>query len=252
MSISTLKRVYICLSAVLLFTLHLPLVFANDSIVYNKVAFVPAEAKELAITNSIKEDTDLLYDTMQLDLKGLSKTTFEHAMKGFTHLLETGKIENQTIISIIDFSLPSSKKRLFVIDLDKLELVFNTYVAHGVNSGKEMARQFSNIPESNKSSLGFYETLGTYIGGHGYSLRINGLEKGINDNANRRNIVIHGADYVDKSLIDAQGYIGRSWGCPALPQSLTKPIVNTIKNGTCLFIYSADKSYLNKSKIINA
>lgn len=252
MPISILKRVYIFLSVIFLFMLHLPLLFASNGTVYNHAAFLPIDAKVVATSDNLLENSDLLYDTLELDIKGLSKKTFDYAIKGFNHLLQTGKIENNNIISIIDFSLPSSKKRLFIIDLNKMELVFNTYVAHGAKSGKEMARDFSNIPESNKSSLGFYETLGTYMGGHGYSLRIDGLEKGINDNANRRDIVIHGAEYVNESLIKSQGYIGRSWGCPALPQKLTTPIVNTIKNGTCLFIYSADKAYLNKSKIINA
>jgi len=131
-------------------------------------------------------------------------------------------------------------------------VIFNTYVAHGVNSGKEMANDFSNQPESYKSSLGFYETQSTYSGGHGYSLRLEGLEKGINDNANRRDIVIHGAGYVNEGLIRSQGYIGRSWGCPALPENMYKPIINKIKDGTCLFIYSPDKTYLKRSKIINA
>ena len=114
-----------------------------------------------------------------------------------------------------------------------------------------MASNFSNALQSYKSSLGFYQTLGTYMGGHGYSLRLEGLEKGINDNANRRDIVIHGAPYVNESLIRSQGYIGRSWGCPALPENLNKPIINTIKNGTCLFIYGNNKSYVKRSKIIN-
>ena len=159
---------------------------------------------------------------------------------------------NDNIISIVDFSMPSSKKRLFVIDLDHFKVLFNTYVAHGAKSGAAIANQFSNTPESNKSSLGFYETLHTYSGGHGYSLRLEGLEKGINDNANRRDIVIHAAAYVNEALIQAQGYIGRSWGCPALPKKLHKPIIDKIKNGTCLFIYSPDKTYLNNSKILNS
>jgi L,D-transpeptidase catalytic domain len=253
------KRINLYLSIILLLILHFPLLSAHHKPVINvKPASVQIEASLLKDTVASGEAEDLLttvnslYENMQLDLAGLSKETFDYAMKGFNYLLQAGKLENGNIISIADFSLPSSKKRLFVIDLQKGKLLFNTYVAHGVNSGAAMANTFSNQPESNKSSLGFYETLNTYIGGHGYSLRLQGLEKGINDNANSRDIVIHAADYVDEAFIKARGFLGRSWGCPALPEKLNTPIINKIKDGTCLFIYSPDKTYLNRSKIINA
>ena len=195
---------------------------------------------------------DAEYNSLNLNDLGLSKKVFGYAMKGFYYLVQQGKLSKDDIISIADFSQPSSRKRLFIIDLNNLRVLFNTYVAHGVNSGREYANQFSNTPESNKSSLGFYETKNTYSGGNGYSLRLEGLERGINDNAEKRDIVIHGAGYVDESLIRSQGYIGRSWGCPALPEKLHKPIIDKIKNGTCLFIYSTENAYLKKSKIINA
>ena len=193
-----------------------------------------------------------LYDSLRLGSMGLGRQVFDYAMKGFIYMKETGALANEQIISIVDFSKPSSEKRLFIIDLKNYKVLFNTYVAHGMQSGKEFANQFSNMPESNKSSLGFYETLGTYIGGNGYSLKLQGMEQGINDNANRRAIVIHGADYVDERLIHSQGYIGRSWGCPALPQRLTKSIINIIKDGTCLFIFSPERKYLASSKILNS
>lgn len=209
--------------------------------------------KDIVLDNeSLLNNMYSLYDSMQLDIKGLSRETYEYAIKGFNHLLKNGQLAKSNIISIADFSMPSSKKRLFVIDLDKAVVVFNTYVAHGVNSGTAMAKEFSNTPESYKSSPGFYETQGTYMGGHGYSLRLEGLEKGINDNANKRDIVVHGAPYVNEDFIKARGYIGRSWGCPALPEQLYKPIINKIKDGTCLFIYSSNKAYLSSSKIINS
>ncbi len=193
-----------------------------------------------------------LYDSLQLDRQGLSRRAFEYAVQGFEYLQQNGDIDNNEVISIVDFSLPSSSKRLFVIDLNSRKVLYCTYVAHGHNSGLEYADQFSNKPQSNKSSLGFYKTLGTYIGGHGYSLRLEGLEKGINDNANRRDIVVHGAAYVSEGLIRAQGYLGRSQGCPALPEKLHRPIINKIKNGTCLFIYGKDKTYPLKSRILRA
>ncbi len=194
----------------------------------------------------------LLYEDLGLASKGLSRRAFESALQGFEYLRQQGQIQNDDVISIVDFSLPSSAKRLFVIDLTNNKLLFCTYVAHGNGSGLEYANKFSNIPQSNKSSLGFYKTLNTYIGVHGYSLKLEGLEKGINDNANRRDIVIHGAAYVSEALARSQGYIGRSQGCPALPEKMHKPIINKIKNGTCLFVYSPDRIYLKKSKLLHS
>jgi hypothetical protein len=129
--------------------------------------------------------------------------------------------------------------------------MFNTYVAHGVNSGLEFANRFSNIPSSLQSSLGFYQTWETYTGKHGYSLQLNGLESGINDNASQRAIVIHGAPYVSESFIRSNGYLGRSWGCPAIPEPIVKPLIDRIKNHTCIFIYANDKKYLHQSPILN-
>lgn len=193
-----------------------------------------------------------LYEELELASKGLSRQAFEYAMRGFDYLRQNGDILNDDIISIADFSLPSSAKRLFVIDLTNNKLLYCTYVAHGHNSGLEYASQFSNQPESNKSSLGFYRTGTTYQGVHGYSLKLEGLEKGINDNADRRDIVVHGAAYVSEGLIRSQGYIGRSLGCPALPEKLHKPIIDKIRNGTCLFIYGKDRSYPGRSKILRS
>jgi hypothetical protein len=238
--------------------LHIPVAFAKKTPVIKSSVIMKDGAdtvtnKILLLKNGIgNEAIESAYENMHLNELGLSRQAFSYAMKGFNYLVEKGRLAKDNIISIVDFSQPSSHKRLFVIDLNDLRVLYNTYVAHGVNSGREYASQFSNKPESNKSSLGFYETKGTYLGGNGYSLRLEGLEKGINDNANKRDIVIHGAGYVDESLIRSQGYIGRSWGCPALPEKLHKPIIDKIKNGSCLFIYSTDNSYLKKSKIINA
>lgn len=191
-----------------------------------------------------------LYQSINLDDAGLSKQAFDNAIKGYLYLKSQGKLDHEDVISIVDFSLSSTKKRLFVIDLKNGKVLYNTYVAHGRNSGKEFANVFSNDPESFKSSLGFYVTKGTYNGQHGFSLRLEGEEKGINDNAFKRAIVMHSADYVDKKLISSQGYIGRSLGCPALPKEVYKPIIEKIKNGTCLFIYGKSEDYLAKSKLL--
>ena len=253
---SSLKGKFIYLPLICMILLHMPMVFAANQEHYQAMRVHTAvEKSSVDAQENTGSDIDVIeaeYDTMHLDNLGLSKTAFSYAMKGFNYLVQAGKLSKDNIISIVDFSQPSSRKRLFIIDLNNLRVLYNTYVAHGVNSGKEYANQFSNTPESNKSSLGFYETKNTYLGGNGYSLRLAGLERGINDNAEKRDIVIHGAGYVDESLIRSQGYIGRSWGCPALPEKLHKPIIDKIKNGSCLFIYSANSAYLKKSKIINA
>jgi hypothetical protein len=192
-----------------------------------------------------------LYDSLGLESKGLSRQAFEYALAGYNRLLNDGKILKQNVLSILDFSMASGKKRLFIIDLHSGELVFNTYAAHGRNSGAAMATQFSNEPNSFKSSLGFYVTGETYNGKHGESLRLLGTEKGFNDNALERGIVIHSAAYVGDNIVAGQGYIGRSQGCPALPENISKEVISTIKNGSCLFLYSPDKNYTTKSKLLN-
>ena len=203
--------------------------------------------------NSIEDNVGLsLYDSLKLNSMGLGRQVFDYAMRGFNSMRQMGKLTNDGILSIVDFSKPSSAKRLFIIDLKKGKVVFNTYVAHGVNSGKEFAKDFSNVAESNKSSLGFYTTATTYSGKHGYSLHLQGEEKGINDNAFNRDIVVHAADYVNEGMIKSKGYIGRSWGCPAIPPRLHIPIIDKIKNGTCLFIFGENTGYLTRSKLINS
>ncbi|MEO8721749.1 MAG: murein L,D-transpeptidase catalytic domain family protein [Ginsengibacter sp.] len=191
-----------------------------------------------------------LYDSLKLDNLGLSRQAFNEGIKGYNYLRSMGKLENDHVLSIVDFSLSSNQKRLFVIDMENLKLLFNTYVAHGRNSGKEFAGRFSNSPESNMSSLGFFITKNTYHGEHGLSLKLEGEEKGINDNAASRAIVIHCADYVSERTIKSLGYIGRSLGCPALPKKYTKPIIETIKDGSCLFLYSESQHYLSNSEIL--
>jgi hypothetical protein len=193
---------------------------------------------------------NVLYSSLKLDSLQLSPEAFNYGLQGYRELMEKGEIKNDHILSIVDFSLPSSKKRLFVIDLDKGKLLFNTFVSHGRNSGTDMATRFSNDLNSFRSSPGFYVTGDTYKGEHGYSLRLDGKEEGINDNAFARSIVMHAADYVNESVIKMKGYLGRSLGCPAVPPSLHKAIINTIKNGSCLFLYSPDSAYISHSKII--
>jgi len=180
--------------------------------------------------------------------KNLSFDVFELSMTGLQNIRE---IKNKKIITIIDFSKGSSLERFFVIDLVNKKILYKTLVAHGRNSGEIMADSFSNKAESQKSCLGFFMTAETYYGKHGYSLSLDGLEPGINDNARIRSIVIHGADYVSQSFIDKYGRLGRSWGCPALPSDVSKKIIDQISGGSCLFIYGNDQGYIKSSKIIN-
>jgi hypothetical protein len=162
--------------------------------------------------------------------------SFEEAFKGYENLKSQNKLENN-ILTIVDFSLSSNQKRLWVIDMESNEVLYHTLVAHGRNSGEEFATSFSNKPESYKSSLGFYLTAEIYTGKHGSSLKLDGIEKGVNDNARERAIVIHGADYVNESFVKNNGRLGRSLGCPALPVNVSNKIITKIKNKSLLFIY---------------
>ena len=243
----TLKKSYLSFSSFFLVALSMPFVFAKSKPMGNTIVISSVKSNTTSLAEMRRNN---IYDSLKLGSLGLAKEAFDYAMKGLDIMKAVGKVENYNVISIVDFSRASSQKRLYVLDLKNQKVLFNTYVAHGMNSGKEYAQNFSNDPSSDKSSLGFYETLGTYNGEHGYSLKLEGLEKGINDNANKRNIVMHGADYVGADMVRAHGYIGRSWGCPAIPPALQVPIIQKIKNGTCLFIYSPDKNYLSHSEIL--
>lgn len=167
----------------------------------------------------------------------LSTPAFNLALNGYYDLKFKGLLNNDTLLTIVDFSKVSSQNRLFILDLKNKELVKSTLVAHGTQTGVEMAEDFSNRRYSNKSSLGVYITNETYFGKHGYSLRIDGLSKGLNDNARKRAVVIHGADYVSQDFISRNGRLGRSFGCPAVPMDESKEIIDLIKEGTCLYIY---------------
>jgi len=208
--------------------------------------------KKIIAIKPLEVSENYLYDSLNLSDLGLTRPAFEYAIKGYHYFLASGLIANDMVLSIIDFSLPSNAKRLFVLDLKNKMLLFNTYVAHGKNSGKQMAVQFSNKPSSYKSSLGFYITSGTYRGKHGYSLRLLGEEAGINDKAAQRAIVMHAAAYVNEKMIRSQGYIGRSEGCPALPVQEHRAIIEKIKNGSTLFMYSPDSYYLTHSTILKS
>ena len=186
-----------------------------------------------------------LYEDMQLE-DIVNYTAFKYAYAGYNKI----NVRNKDIMTLIDFSKPSTEERFYVFDMLHKKLLFSTYVSHGKRSGENYATSFSNKPGSHKSSPGFFVTENAYYSGrNGYSLILNGLEKGINDKARQRSLVIHGADYCDPSLIES-GRLGRSFGCPAIPVDINQPIIDTIKDGTLLYIYTNDKNYLSTSKYI--
>lgn len=246
-----LRGFYLFVSSIVITILHLPFAFAKSATGNSIFNPPPGDTITSTISETISSNSSFktVYDSLQLNLKGLSLQAFNYAKEGFHKLIEEGKLLNDSIISIVDFSLPSNKKRLFIIDMKNYEVLYNTLVAHGRNTGRETATSFSNQHSTYKSSPGFYVTGETYQGKNGYSLKLEGLERGINDNAFERGIVIHGASYVSDAFVHMQGYIGRSQGCPAVPISVSRPVINTIKNGTCLFIYHP--SYINRSAILN-
>jgi hypothetical protein len=173
------------------------------------------------------------------------------ALDGYEKLKEQGKLNNVHYLTIIDFSKPSTSNRFYVIDMEQGQLLLQTLVAHGKKSGTVFANTFSNKDASSKSSLGFYVTGKTYIGKHGTTLELEGQEKGINDNAKERAIVIHGANYVSESIAKQQGYIGRSLGCPAVPNDQVNTIIEAIQGASCLFVYAPVKSYMRQSTLAN-
>jgi L,D-transpeptidase catalytic domain len=181
----------------------------------------------------------------------INSKAFELAIKGYEKLKQLGQLNNQRYLTIADMSKASSEPRLFIIDMEKQVLVLQTFVAHGRNSGMLFAKNFSNKIGSFQSSLGFYITGSVYNGKHGKSLVLKGVESGINDNSEQRAIVLHGADYANKGFVTEQGYLGRSLGCPAVPEKEVELIIKTIQGASCLFVYAADNSYLKKSSLIN-
>ncbi len=180
----------------------------------------------------------------------INEQAVQMALTGYQKLRSLGKLANIQYLTIADFSKPSNEERLFIIDMNIMKVVVKSLVAHGRNSGTKMATQFSNRYASFQSSLGFYITGGIYKGKHGASLTLEGIEKGINDQAKDRAIVIHGADYVSNQLIKQQGYIGRSLGCPAVPNNQVVEIINTIKGASCLFVYAPTNQYLSQSQLV--
>lgn len=193
---------------------------------------------------------EILYQNLQVGEYPLpNKEVFDLAYAGWTKLQKDLKSE---ILTIIDFSLPSTERRMWVIDPITEKILSHTVVSHGRNSGDLMATRFSNRPESFQSSLGFYKTAETYYGKHGYSLKLDGLEEKFNSQARNRAIVIHGSDYAREEFANRTGRLGRSLGCPAVPNEISRDLIDLIKEGSLLFAYGNDENYLLGSEVLNS
>ncbi|MFJ1262297.1 murein L,D-transpeptidase catalytic domain family protein [Capnocytophaga canis] len=197
--------------------------------------------------NNIKE----LYDEVEGEYYDLNYEAFRYAYIGYQSLKNQQRLNEKEILSIIDFSKDSNTKRFYTIDLEEKQIIFHTYVSHGKKSGDKLSTSFSNTKESNKSSIGFFITGSTYMGSKGFSLRLHGDEKGYNSNVATRGVVIHTADYVSEDYIRRNGRLGRSLGCPVLPEHIYKDVIETIKDKTVVFAYYNDKKYLKSSKYLN-
>lgn len=196
-----------------------------------------------------KSDEIELYNSIDFaDSERPQLDIFQRAYAGYLALRHSGKLSPRKVLTIIDFRKSANEKRMWVIDLEDKRVIFHSLTAHGRNTGDLFAKKFSNTPNSNQSSLGFYVTGKKYIGKHGLSLKLHGIEKGINDMAEARAIVMHGAEYVSESFIKKHGRLGRSFGCPSVPMGLHNEIIRSISDGTCLFIFYPDAGYLSRSQ----
>ncbi len=200
----------------------------------------------ISIDSVYDKHVDSIYEATHLKEAGLSEPTFEKALTGFYNLKKAGQLSTKSILTIADFDQLSTQKRLYIIDLDKNEILLNTWVAHGQRSGHDEAINFSNLNNSYTSSLGFYVTGEVYKGMHGKSLKLDGMDDGFNNNARMRSIVVHGAAYVSPGTINTLGRLGRSQGCPAVAPEVADEVINTIEDKTVLFINKSKEAYTSK------
>ena len=196
--------------------------------------------------------SDSLASVLLRQAPGLKADVLRMALRATTCAAEQGKVKRRDLLTVIDYSLPSSEPRLFVFDLASRKLLFRELVAHGKNSGGDVAEFFSNSPGSLATSLGLFVTADTYFGSNGYSLRLKGLEEGVNDMAWDRAIVMHGAPYVSRAAIRALGRLGRSWGCPAVRKEVARKMIDTLRGGSPIFAYYPDKQWLGRSSYLSA
>ena len=237
-----MKKVFLFFCLLLLITNS----YAEENLVIeNKTENIQVAVEEKP--QKIIVDVKSVYDSLNIKDK-IDYSIFQKAYLGYVQIQN----KNPGVLIIIDYTKPSNEERFYVLDLNKKKLVYSTRVAHSKNSGLEIPLEFSDDPNSYQSSLGFFVTLGEYNGAYGYSLRLKGLEENINANAEDRAIVIHGGDIVEDEYIKKFGFAGRSLGCPVLPHSLTRPVIDFIKHGRVLFIYGNDEEYINDSVYLSS
>ena len=237
-----MKKVFLFFCLLLLITNS----YAEENLVTeNKTENIQVAVEEKP--QKIIVDVKSVYDSLNIKDK-IDYSIFQKAYLGYVQIQN----KNPGVLIIIDYTKPSNEERFYVLDLNKKKLVYSTRVAHSKNSGLEIPLEFSDDPNSYQSSLGFFVTLGEYNGAYGYSLRLKGLEENINANAEDRAIVIHGGDIVEDEYIKKFGFAGRSLGCPVLPHSLTRPVIDFIKHGRVLFIYGNDEEYINDSVYLSS
>lgn len=242
-----MKKLIMCCSVVSLVALSIMIVTAKEP------SANPSTSSVANAPFNVDNYISSVYN--QIDFTGNKKMSFDAfatAYKGYLNLSDAGKLNaNKPILTVADFSLSSKEQRLWIIDLNAKKVLFNDYVAHGQGSGGEFATAFSNTENSHQSSIGFYVTGETYVGKHGNSLRLHGMDEGFNSAAYRRAVVVHGADYVSPQFIASQNRLGRSWGCPAVASNAIGKVIDYIGGGTCLFIYAPQKNYIASSSWVN-
>jgi hypothetical protein len=224
--------------------------------ILSAAAFLSTNMNHTVTTNTVSALPEKTGFNMNQELQHLSQTApqlnkdvLKLALTAYKKATDNGEVK-KPVLTVIDYSLPSNKQRMWIFDIYNERLLYNTYVAHGRNSGGDVPNHFSNKLSSKETSLGTYITRNTYIGSKGYSLNLQGLEQGFNDNAYNRRVVIHGAWYVEPDFIRKAGRAGRSWGCPSIAKTLAKPVINTIKEGSVVFAYYPDSYYLSHSDYV--
>lgn len=235
-----MKKLFNMVPLIFLFLASTSWAFSLSSLFVSSYNSAPPESREW-INNEIR--------IINAQADNIDEDVLKTSLNAYVHARRRG-LDHKQLLTIIDYSKPSTERRLWVLDLKRNKVLFNTWVTHGKNSGELYSTSFSNSTGSLKSSLGVFLTEDSYTGGNGYSLRLNGLERGINDNAYNRNIVVHGAWYADPGFIRKYGQIGRSWGCPAVSPSQANSLINTIKNNTLVVAYYPDRSWLRRSSFL--
>ena len=215
------------------------------------LSLVPSALMATGATRSTANTVSFSSADFEAASRGAIKdNVLDLALNAATCAVRSGRVTSPRTLTVIDYSRPSSEKRMWVYDLKTRELLYEELVAHGQGSGGNVPNAFSNEPDTHRTSLGLFATDTSYVGRNGYSLRLDGLDAGLNDRARERAIVIHGAPYVSESFVQANGRLGRSWGCPAVRADIAREMIDRIKGGGLVFAYYPDRGLLQSSKYL--